>query len=689
MLVKFNLSRVLLLAVILFGCNNSYATTYYISSSTGNDAYTDIQAHNPSTPWKSINKLNVYFKSLGAGDSILFKRGETFYGAITVAKSGAVFAPIYFGAYGNGNNPQISGLTTLKNWKLVKNGVYESPCVTDGSMLILNGVQQAIGRYPNKGYLTYKSHQGNTSIIDNQSGDLTNWTGSEVVIRKNRWIIDKSTITSNAGGVITYAAGTKDMPTNGFGYFIQKNIKTLDQFGEWYYDASRKMMMIYVGNKNPENLVIKTNAESNLVNITKFNNIVFENLSFIGAGNNAFNITNSSKITLRHCTTDLTGADAISASYSPFLAIQNCILNHSLSGGVNMDAGCVNSAVINNEIKNTGLIPGLGKSGSGTYEAITSFGDNTQIERNKIDSTGYNGVYFGGTSSYVKNNYITYFCLTKDDGAGIYIGDWSKTMSKRVVGNIIMHGIGNGAGTTFPLSLQAEGIYIDDNTESVAITGNTVSLCANNGIKIHNAKDINIYGNTVFNNGVQLRLEQDHYLETSTYIRNNNIRNNTFFSLNDLQPNAKFSSQQDDIISFGQIDSNYYCQLKKEISAIMASTVKNGKGVNQTYNLTRWKTAYGKDQFSIELLPYQDIMFEFNVTNEVRTIKLDKPYVDVHHNVYKDKVSIDPFSSIILVANEQTIAKSEQNNSADKKEIAAYNVPQKVVVAAVAANDER
>lgn len=686
LLSKLSLFPGLFLAIVFFTYNHSYAATYYISSSAGNDTYTEIQAHNPSTPWKSINKLNTYFKLLGAGDSVLFKRGEIFYGSINVAKSGAVFAPIYLGAYGNGNNPQINGLTTLKNWKSIKNGIYESPCITDGSMLVLNGVQQAMGRYPNKGYLTYKSHQGNTSVTDNQSGSLTNWTGSEIVIRKNRWIIDKSTILSDVGGVISYAAGTKDMPISGFGYFIQKSAKTLDQFGEWYYDVSRKTMMVYFGNKDPENYVIKTNAETNLVNIAKFNNIVFENLSFIGAGNNAFNIANSNKIMLRHCTIDVSGADAVSASYSPFLSIQNCVINHSLSGGINVDAGCVNTSIINNEIKNTGLIPGMGKNGSGTYEAITSFGDNTQIEKNKIDSTGYNGIYFGGTLSYVKNNYITYFCLTKDDGAGIYIGDWSKTMSKRVVGNIIMHGIGNGAGTTSPLSLQAEGIYIDDNTESVAITGNTISLCANNGIKIHNAKDINIYGNTVFNNGVQLRLEQDHYLTTSSFIRNNNIRNNTFFSLNDLQPNAKFSSQQDDIISFGQIDSNYYCQLKKEISAIMASTVKDGKGVNQTYNLTRWKTAYGKDQFSIELLPYEDIIFEFNVTNEVKTLKLDKPYVDVHHNVYKDKVSIDPYSSIILVANQQTIGKTAQNTVIDQKGIPTYSAPQKVAVTAIATN---
>jgi parallel beta-helix repeat protein len=658
-LFKPNYFLLLLVAVILFTSNITNAATYYLSSSAGNDTYNSIEARNPATPWKSIDRLNKYFKFLAAGDSVLLKRGDVFYGAITVTKSGAVFDPIYLGAYGTGKKPEINGLSTLNKWKLIKSGIYESTCEGNGNALILNGVQQAMGRYPNKGYLSYQSHQGNSSITDDKLSDNINWTGGEVVIRKNRWIIDKSTITSQANGVITYAEPGKDLPTNGFGYFIQKDIKTLDQFGEWYFDAARKKMLVYFGNKNPDDYMVKTDAESNLVNIKRYNNLVFENLSFIGAGHNAFDIVNSSNIKLQHCVIDLIGADAISVSYSPSFAIKNSVINHSLNDAITLDAGCVNSIVVDNEIKNTGLIAGLGKSGSGTYEAITSFGDNTQIERNKIDSTGYDGIYFGGTSSYVKNNYITYFCLTKDDGGGIYIGDWSKTSYKKVINNIVMHGIGNGAGTNRPSALFAEGIYIDDNTESVAITGNTVSLCANNGIKIHNANNIEIYANTVFNNGVQLRLEQDHYLATSSYIRNNSIKNNSFFSMNDLQPNAKFSSQQDDIGSFGQMDNNFYFQPKNDVGVIMASVVKAGKGSNQTYDLSKWKTAYGKDQFSVEMLPGENVRLEYNVSDEVKTVKLDKPYVDVHQHVYKDKVEINPFSSIILVASEQSLAQGK------------------------------
>lgn len=66
-------------------------------------------------------------------------------------------------------------------------------------------------------------------------------------------------------------------------------------------------------------------------------------------------------------------------------------------------------------------------------------------------------MYFGSNSSSAKNNFIRYFCMTKDDGAAIYIGDWSKTLNKTVEGKVITNGIGNTAGRGLSAKLQAEG----------------------------------------------------------------------------------------------------------------------------------------------------------------------------------------------------------------------------------------
>ncbi len=590
----------LMFFVLCLGCQSAYPTTYYFSSVNGNDAYSSLQAQNLNTPWRSLAKLNTYFDQLSAGDSVLFKRGEEFDGMITVHKSGFAFAPIYLGAYGKGNKPEINGSVTLLNWRKSGTGVYESECHFVVKTLSINGLTQHLGRYPNKGYLSYEAHHQNFSITDHQLNASTNWTGAEVVIKKNRWILDKASITNQTGGTISYEPGTTAVPTDNYGYFIQNDLRTLDEEGEWFYDAKRNTISVFVGDKSISSLDIKCSVANTLVELKGFNYVTFENLSFTGAGENSFHIVNSKNIEILNCEILYSGGDAVSASFSPFLTIENCLINYSLNGALNLDVGCTYAILKGNHIKNTGLFPGMGKSGSGTYEGITAFGDFTQIERNRIDSTGYCGIYFGGNSSIAKNNVINHFCLIKDDGAGIYLGDWSPTFNKSVIGNIILNGVGSAEGTNSPKSFQAEGIYIDDLTQSVTIADNTVTACANNGIKIHNSKDVKVYNNTVYNNTVQLRLEQDHYLSTSTCIRDAKIKNNVFFSGSDDQSTAAFSTHQDDIHQFGELDSNFYASPEQEAVSIKSSVYKKGVMVNQSSDLSGWQLEYGKDQSSKE-----------------------------------------------------------------------------------------
>ena len=584
------------LVILCFAAKNSYSSNYYFSSSIGNDEYSSKQAQNPYTPWQSLSKLKEALKKLKSGDVIYFKRGDIFEGSISLSSIGKDDVLI-FGAYGDGNKPVISGLKLLYNWKFVGNGVYETDWEIDCTQLIVNNKQQAMGRYPNTGYLTYQSLSNfeNSFITDNQLASSNNWTNAEVVIRKNRWTIDKAKINSHIGNTINYDKGKNANPSNGYGYFIQKSRQTLDQVGEWFYDDKRKKMMLYFGTQQPYYFVVRSSIIENLVSIKNHDNITFENLAFVGAGGNALEITNSKNVNLKNCAIDFTGKEAIVSTHSSNIEIENLWIDHSLSGGISLDHGCTNSMINNNTIKNTGLIPGLGNSGPGTYEAITSFADNTQIEKNVIDSSGHNGIYFGGNGSVVKNNVIQYFCLTKDDGAGVYVGDWSKTYNKKIAGNIILNGIGNSDGTNFPKTLQAEGIYIDDLSEGVTIENNTIANCAHNGIKIHNAKDINILDNVVYNNGIQLNLEQDHYMPTSTYIRNNNIKNNTFFSKDENQWVAKFVSHQDDISNFGQLDSNTYSRPLDETAIINTVYTRNWQVKNEDIDLLNWKTTYAKD----------------------------------------------------------------------------------------------
>ena len=74
-----------------------------MSSSTGNDNDNGSQTQ----PWKTLSKLSNI--TLGPGDTVYFKKGDTFRGHYVVNGSGTEQSPITFTAYGTGNQPVISG----------------------------------------------------------------------------------------------------------------------------------------------------------------------------------------------------------------------------------------------------------------------------------------------------------------------------------------------------------------------------------------------------------------------------------------------------------------------------------------------------------------------------------------------------------------------------------------------------
>src|SRR5438552_1627523 len=113
-----------ILTVIL--CISANATNYYFSTSDGDDSRSSSEAQNPSTPWKSLAKLNSFFPYLQPGDHIYFKSGETFYGSLTTTKSGTNSSPIVLSSYGDGIKPGITGFTTASGWDYVSDGIYVS-----------------------------------------------------------------------------------------------------------------------------------------------------------------------------------------------------------------------------------------------------------------------------------------------------------------------------------------------------------------------------------------------------------------------------------------------------------------------------------------------------------------------------------------------------------------------------------
>jgi len=100
------------------------ATTYYVSSSTGNDSNSGTST---SAAWKTVAHVNG--QAFLPGDSILFKRGDVWNESLATSSSGNTGNPISFDAYGTGAAPNLTGYYAVPSttWVLVTGNAWKAP----------------------------------------------------------------------------------------------------------------------------------------------------------------------------------------------------------------------------------------------------------------------------------------------------------------------------------------------------------------------------------------------------------------------------------------------------------------------------------------------------------------------------------------------------------------------------------
>jgi len=94
-------------ACAAFGAAPARAATYYVSRSTGNDAWTGRAGEPSGTdgPWKTLAKASTV--ACAPGDRILLKCGETWNEELRPKGQGTAKTPIVIGSYGKGAKPVI------------------------------------------------------------------------------------------------------------------------------------------------------------------------------------------------------------------------------------------------------------------------------------------------------------------------------------------------------------------------------------------------------------------------------------------------------------------------------------------------------------------------------------------------------------------------------------------------------
>ncbi|REG81420.1 Ig-like domain-containing protein [Algoriphagus antarcticus] len=618
----------LTIVLLIISFTASFAADYYFSSSLGDDNRSPSQAQNSTTPWRSIDKLNSFAYDLKAGDRVLFKSGDTFYGSILITRGGNSGNPIIYTSYGSGDKPVITSMARVSNWVSRGNGIYEAALsVMDrGSIQVftINDQLKEVGRYPNAGssndgYLTISSVNSPFSI---QGENLpANFVGGEIVIRKNNWVIDRHPISYNAGATVSFlnTPGTIYFPKQNFGYFVQNHVNALDQSGEWAYSKSDNKLYGNFGGQNPNTLNVQVATRDNLIKVNKFiRNLSFINLSLKGANSNLIHIENSGNIEISNNNFLFAGDNAVSANTSPDMVVTNNSIDYSLSGGLFFQYGTPRSIIEDNLINHTMPFQGMASSsdlkGSAIY--IAADANNSQVIRNRIYNTGFNGIHFGGNYTIIKNNLIDNYCLYKQDGGGIYTNSdgliGMNDVGREIEGNIILRGIGAVAGSNSNYKL-AEGIYIDDNAMGIKIHKNTIAEISTKGLYIHNNKNIEILDNLFYKTPLQLQITHD---ALGTPVRNVRVEGNQFSSVFNNELPYAIASSENDINQIGVSNNNYFLDPYGVELVLRSQSPKDGV-LGQKRSLKNWTIEFGFDGNSIR----PDFNLEKYVVTSTNTIK--------------------------------------------------------------------
>ena len=701
---RFAILLVLLAAAAPALPTRAAGTTYYVSTAglDSNDGLSEL------TPFKTIAKVNSL--ALGPGDRVLFKCGDVWQAEqLVVSKSGTETEPITFGSYPEGcaNKPTLSGSLPITGWTVHSGSIYRADLPAGTFPLGINqlfrdGQRLTMGRWPNLdagdgGYSFVDSHSaGSNQITDNELPSSVNWAGAIVHIKNIRWSMLDRQVTGSSSHTLTLNTGLSCLISGwttctGWGYFINNHLATLDQDGEWYYDAGANRVYLYSTGGVPSSIegsVILEEAttlrhggimlsDGSATSYVVVDNIALKNWFNHGIGTpggmsgdiyHHFTIRN---VTIKDV--DAAGVRLSSWLERPSNGRKGLRGGHHMTFTDNVIDGAnhfgitgyfAESTFEDNVIKNIALIENLNKSGMGcgltssqctengdgfrirTYEPLDS-GYGNALRYNRFEKIGYNGVDVFGYDTTLERNFITQSCYSKADCGGVRTfgsDNLSATdvYDVHIVENIIVDIPGNVDGCHASRPAFGMGLYIDHYSRDVEVRGNTIISTTATGL-LYQRSTGQIVDNTVYN--ASSGTSYNGHISLGASETRVTISGNVLYG---LKSNA-WTLYSYSLSNFLSSDYNYFFHPFEE------DQIAYGPSWTR-YTFAEWKAYSGLESHSkanwFTLNPGDPPLSRvfYNDTKNPLVVDLGvRKYLDLDQNTVMGAITLQPFESIVLV----------------------------------------
>lgn len=543
------------------------AAGHYVSSSSG--------ANGPSrgtatAPLKTIGYLDSNY-TVAAGDTVYLKSGDVFQEPLILKWLGNTGSHVVYTTYGGTARAIMSGFYTLTGGtQMGTSNVYEFYCprlTSKTNMLVMDGVMQAMGRWPDTGYRTY-TNITSTTITDASLPSTPNWTGAYLVAHTEFYIIDTALITNQSSGVITVDDALSATNVNrGNGYFIENDPRTLQMStvttGRWYNNYPKDSMEVYLpGGLGSHVLQVPILDSLCWFNFNSYNDVY--NIDFEGSNLYTVLLNHGTGLTMTNCLFRYGAGNCFQFNECPSTVLTNDTLNYFQNNGALISGSTSLHCLVSNvQVNHCGLLPGMGQrsgqNGNASYTGWDwTFGYNT-FKGMTILNSGYSGFCFGGDSVTINDCLVDTFCVTKIDGGGFYTNDQSfisYTYGRKVTNSLALYGQKITSGVPYDSTDASFGFYLDSHSQQVRLTGCTGAFNVSGGLFIHGSKDTS-YGNNYYGNGYAQRVVEE---ASGVAITGLILKKDQFSTTTSGQVLSVFTTPGTDLDNFGTVDSNSFAK---------------------------------------------------------------------------------------------------------------------------------
>lgn len=683
-------------------------TTYYVSSSAGNDSSDGLSENKPFATISKVNNL-----ALQPGDRVSLRCGDVWRSdPLVITRSGSSGQPITFTSYpaGCANQPVLSGTQPIAGWSAYRANIYQADLSAGSNagkfgfgvnQLFRNGQRLRLGRWPNLdagdgGYSTIDAQPSGTQISDNQlpAGD---WKGAVAHIRGMRWYILNRQVTGSSGTTFSLGAALDCWDgCSGWGYFLNNHLATLDQEGEWFYDATAKRVYLYTSRGAPadgqvEGSVILQDDDRSW-GAVQLGKDLWDSIAYVSVDNLAIqgwfrhgiatptNLHPYENHDVSLTNNTIADVDGIGINLATWVWEAGDGrpdgwrggYNHTVSGNTIQRANRMgintytrNSTFSGNLIRDVGRIENLGAAGMGCAlddggGQCTEDGDGIRVKvdqaddsanfntfsENRLERIGYNGMDIFGHDNSFTHNVIRQACISKGDCGGVRTfgrNNLSQTpvYNLQFEGNLILDTLGNTDGCRSDFDpLFGFGLYVDNFSRDVSLSSNSVISATATGILFQNSTG-SVNGNTLYNNGYAFDWAAQVWVTGSPSAISSHQAN----ILYGLNPNGWTLSLEDSGL-LGASDQNYF------FSPYRAAHIRAAGDKS----LAGWQAYSGKDAASKEAwsslsagdAPNSHVFI--NDTSQSKIVDLgSRAYLDLDQHPVSDSLTMQPYTTVILI----------------------------------------